>query len=240
METVGAIVISGVALYIMFGTHWSYLLDDISALYNDISAINFIGGFLLWLTIGASIIGALTPLTQPREDFNPKSKYFIVCVLICLITAGVAIFYPADKHQEEANTAEHSQREEYLDERAQEELDADEQYKEDDPIGYGLNQNPDAISWEDASEHIGDYVTICGIIEDVDSTSADGNPTFVDMGDTYPNDRVTGVIWNEYQSEFPNISDYAGYPVYMSGTLYEYNGIPNIELTDSSQIQEVE
>ena len=81
---------------------------------------------------------------------------------------------------------------------------------------------------------MGEHVIICGIVEEVDSTSANSNPTFVDVGDTYPNDRVTGVIWEEYQSVFSNINKYNGELVYMEGTLYEYNGLPNIELLNVS------
>jgi len=161
-------------------------------------------------------------------------------LIIAAVVVAIAIPYWQQTRSIPSESEYEQYEQEYYDEKAKEEEDALNQYKEDDPIQYALDQNPDAIPWDEALEHMGEHVIICGIVEEVDSTSANSNPTFVDVGDTYPNDRVTGVIWEEYQSVFSNINKYNGELVYMEGTLYEYNGLPNIELTDSSQIKIVE
>jgi len=161
-----------------------------------------------------------------------------------LIIAAVLVAIAIPYWQQTKNTPSQSEyeqyKQEYYEEKAEEEEAALEQSQEDDPVQYALDQNPDAISWDKAFEHIGEHVIICGIVEEVDSASANANPIFVDVGDTYPHERVTGVIWKEYQSAFSDINDMKGQLVYMEGTLYEYDGLPNIELTDPSQIEIVE
>ena len=94
-----------------------------------------------------------------------------------------------------------------------------------------------AIDWEDAADHIGEYVTIFGTVEEVSQPGANGDPIFVDIGNAYPGDRVTGVCWSEYHSAFDDLFSYEGEPVLMEGTLYMNDGTPNIELTDSFQIK---
>ena len=97
------------------------------------------------------------------------------------------------------------------------------------------------IPWSHADEYIGEYMTVRGIVEDVDQPGADGDPIFVDVGAKYPNkQRVTGVIWSEYHSVFPNIKELVGKEIYMEGTLYEREGVVNIELTDEYQIKETD
>lgn len=150
-------------------------------------------------------------------------------ILICAIIVGVALFGFHTLNKDEP-TEEDYQR--YQQERAEEEID-----KWDNPIDYALSINSEAIYWEDASEYIGEYATVFGIVEAVDT---DGDTTYVDIGDSYPAPRVTGVIWSEYQSEFPNIESCEGELVFIEGELYEYDGNPNIKLTDESQIWVVE
>lgn len=104
-------------------------------------------------------------------------------------------------------------------------------------IEYALEQNPDAIPWYEARNHLGEDVTICGVIEDIDSITADGNPTYIEMGDVAPNDRVTGDIWAEGQAKIPNLEEYKGKLVYMEGYLFEYKGIPSIGIKEPSQIR---
>lgn len=94
-----------------------------------------------------------------------------------------------------------------------------------------------AIDWDEAEDHIGEYVTIYGAVEEVSQPGVSGDPIFVDIGNAYPDDRVTGVCWSEYHSAFDDLFSYEGNLVLMEGTLYMHEGTPNIELTDSSQIK---
>lgn len=96
-----------------------------------------------------------------------------------------------------------------------------------------------AIEWAEADDHIGEYVTIYGEVKEVSQPGVNGDPIFVDIGNAYPGDRVTGVCWSEYHSSFDNLFDYEGSLVLMQGTLYLNDGTPNIELTDSFQIEKL-
>ena len=95
-----------------------------------------------------------------------------------------------------------------------------------------------AIGWSEAEGYIGEYVTVYGTVKEVSQPGASGDPIFVDIGNAYPGDRVTGVCWSEYHSAFDDLFQYEGEAVFMEGTLYLHNGTPNIELTDSFQIRE--
>lgn len=98
-----------------------------------------------------------------------------------------------------------------------------------------------AMPWDEAEKHIGEYVTIYGYVSAVTyEKDESGEPIFVDIGGTYPDNRVTGVCWSEYHSNFENLEQFEGETVFMEGTLYEYNGVPNIELTDGFQIRKME
>lgn len=98
-------------------------------------------------------------------------------------------------------------------------------------------EHPNGMDWTDVEDHVGEYVYFFGKVMDVDSESAGGDPTFVDVGGIYPDNRVTGVIWPEYSSAFSNIHDIEGEYICMNGTVYMYDGTPNIELTSPSQIE---
>jgi len=122
-----------------------------------------------------------------------------------------------------------------------EDLAEQQEYEEDLRIYDEMMQaHPDAISWESASEHEGEYITVYGTVKDVDSESTGGDPTFVDVGGAYPDARLTGVIWPECSSLFPNVNELEGAFICMSGTIYMYKGNPNIELTDASQIDVID
>ena len=92
------------------------------------------------------------------------------------------------------------------------------------------------VHWSDAEDHIGEYVALYGYVAEVSQPGVSGDPIFVDLGDAYPNSRVTGVCWSEYHSQFHDLEDLEGKLIKMEGTLYDYEGTPNIELTDSFQI----
>lgn len=130
------------------------------------------------------------------------------------------------------------------DERMAEEYAAQEEYMEQERQSYYAEKDrkaeqAGAIDWAEAEDHIGEYVTIYGEVKEVSQPGVNGDPIFVDIGNAYPGDRVTGVCWSEYHSSFDNLFDYEGSLVLMQGTLYLNDGTPNIELTDSFQIEKL-
>ena len=115
--------------------------------------------------------------------------------------------------------------------------------------GDGENGTPTAplaptgggISWNEAKYHIGERTTVCGPV--VDATWARGSrgqPTFLNMGKKYPDsDRFTMVIWIQNRPNFPSSPEsyYYGKTVCVTGLITEYQGIAQIEVSTSPQIQ---
>lgn len=104
-----------------------------------------------------------------------------------------------------------------------------------------VNAIPDgAIPWQEASQHIGETVTVYGQVADVEyASSSNGQPTFIDLGAAYPDaSRVTMVIWGEDRGAFPNSPEslYAGKTLCVTGEIYVYNDACNIKVTSPSQV----
>ncbi len=99
-----------------------------------------------------------------------------------------------------------------------------------------------AISWDKAKYHIGERTTVYGAVVDTRwASGSKGKPTFLNVGKPYSDpDRFTVVIWIDYRANFPQAPEvyYLGKTIYVTGLITEYNGIPQIEVTDPSQIQE--
>ena len=98
----------------------------------------------------------------------------------------------------------------------------------------------DAITWQEASQHIGETVTIYGSVASVDySETSNGQPTFIDLGAAYPDaSRVTVIIWGENRGAFPEPPEemYGGKTICVTGVPYLYEGVCNIEVSSPSQI----
>lgn len=97
------------------------------------------------------------------------------------------------------------------------------------------------ISWEDASDHVGEVVTVDGEVMGASYASgSNGGPTFVDLGADYPDpDRVSVVVWGEDRHRFSGAPEsiYLGEHLRVTGEIYLYNGACNIKVTSPSQIE---
>ena len=101
---------------------------------------------------------------------------------------------------------------------------------------------PQGISWDEAKYHKGERTTVYGpVVDTYWASGSKGKPTFLNIGKPYPNpDRFVVVIWIDNRGNFPSSPEdyYIGKNIYITGLIQPYNGIPQIEATDSSQIQE--
>jgi len=101
---------------------------------------------------------------------------------------------------------------------------------------------PDAISWDEAKNHIGERTTVYGPVVDTHYASgSSGEPTFLNMGNPYPDpNRFTVVIWGENRGKFPQPPEdyYDGKTIYVSGLIVPYDGAAEIEVTSPDQINE--
>lgn len=98
-----------------------------------------------------------------------------------------------------------------------------------------------AIEWSKAGQYVGKTATFYGKVVDSEYASgSNGKPTFLDVGAAYPdNSRLSMVIWGENRSAFSSApeSTYEGKTVAVTGEVYRYDGVCNIEITSPSQIE---
>lgn len=122
-----------------------------------------------------------------------------------------------------------------------EDSDADGDSAGSPEVGEETSIPTGAISWQEASQHIGELATVCGTVVDTNyASSSNGAPTFLDLGAAYPNEsRVSVVIWGENRSAFPEAPEalYAGQTICVTGVIYVYNDVCNIEVASPSQVQ---
>jgi DNA/RNA endonuclease YhcR with UshA esterase domain len=96
------------------------------------------------------------------------------------------------------------------------------------------------IKIEDVKNHIGDSVKLTAKIyggKYIESTQ--GTPTFLNVGDNYPNAPLTLVIWGDTRKQFNTAPEtiYTGQNVTITGKIILYKNRPEIIITDPKQIQ---
>jgi hypothetical protein len=107
-----------------------------------------------------------------------------------------------------------------------------------------LQSCPDAITWDQASAHVGELATITGpTISTVYASDSRGKPTFLNIGKDYPDpDRFTIVIWGYDRDNFPFAPEveYNNKAICVTGLIETYEGIPQIVAETASVIEIVE
>ena len=97
------------------------------------------------------------------------------------------------------------------------------------------------IKLEELLGHIGDSVTVKGLISGVRYLEAAKNtPTFINVGGTYPAQKLTIVIWREVRKKFtykPEEKPYSTGMAIVSGKVELYKGKPQIVVTDPEQLK---
>lgn len=91
------------------------------------------------------------------------------------------------------------------------------------------------IMASDAGRHLGEMVTIEGVVVDV-HTSPNGTILF-ELGGKSRGAVFTAVIFPKNVSAFDSIAGYVGNEVAISGPVQLYHGKPEITLTNAGQIQ---
>lgn len=94
------------------------------------------------------------------------------------------------------------------------------------------------VSWRDAADHAGDTVTVCGPLK---STGSDGDDRFLNLGAPYPQEpRFTIVVWDNPGSVEDVDASSGSYRACATGEVSMYQGVPQIELDDGSDISVTE
>ena len=98
------------------------------------------------------------------------------------------------------------------------------------------------IKIEEVRNHIGDSVTIRDkIFGGKYIQSVKGSPTFLNVGDEYPNAPLTLVIWDDTRKQFKAAPEelYKNQQVFITGKIVLYKDKPEIIITNPKQIEVV-
>jgi len=98
-----------------------------------------------------------------------------------------------------------------------------------------------AISWSEAAEHVGQYVTVEGpVVSTYHAERSKGSPTFLNIGKPYPaRGRFTVLIWGRDRDNFPGEPEeiYRGKTIRVTGVVETYKGTPEIVARSADQIE---
>ncbi len=96
------------------------------------------------------------------------------------------------------------------------------------------------IKPEEAKNHIGDSVTVCGSVDGGKFLeNANRQPTLLDMGGAYPNQALTLLIWGVNRSHFSYKPEEAlkGKEVCVTGKIILFKDKPEIILDAETQVK---
>jgi hypothetical protein len=94
------------------------------------------------------------------------------------------------------------------------------------------------ITTRQAKDHIGEIQMVCGKVVSTNFASrSKGQPTFLNLGEPYPHEIFTIVIWGSDRSKFDTPeSKYQDANVCVTGKITSYRGKPQIVATEPGQI----
>lgn len=96
----------------------------------------------------------------------------------------------------------------------------------------------EGLSPEQAARHVGETATVCGRIASSHyAETGDGQPTFVNLDKSYPEQVFTIVIFGDYRAKFvPPPEAWTGH-LCVTGKITSYRGKPEMKVVDSSQVR---
>ena len=106
-------------------------------------------------------------------------------------------------------------------------------------LGFVLAATPAAaetIKPADARAHVGQTVTVEGVVSEVHVASGSGM-TFIDMGGRYPDNAFAAVIFRDDAGKFPNVAALNGKTVDITGAVKLFKGKAEIILKDAAQLK---
>jgi hypothetical protein len=96
----------------------------------------------------------------------------------------------------------------------------------------------DSITAAHAREHIGQFERVCGTVASTHfAFRSKGRPTFLNLGQPYPNEVFTVVIWDRDREKFGSPETiYRNKNICVTGTISVYRGMPEIIASSRDQI----
>ncbi len=94
------------------------------------------------------------------------------------------------------------------------------------------------IKLSEVGSHIGDSVTVCGKVSDIRYfENSAKQPTFLNIGDKYPDQQLTLVIWGETRKLFTGkIEDMKEKDICITGRIILYKEKPEIVIARPEEI----
>jgi DNA/RNA endonuclease YhcR with UshA esterase domain len=105
---------------------------------------------------------------------------------------------------------------------------------------WALSADATSISPAGAASHIGENATVCGFIASAKyAANSRAQPTFLDMGQPYPNQPFVAVIFGTDRAKFGEPeATLSGKRICVTGQVRNYRGKPKIIVSDPSQLTE--
>lgn len=96
----------------------------------------------------------------------------------------------------------------------------------------------DTIPSAQAKDHVGQTGMVCGKVADTRYLESGRQPTFLNFDKRYPEHTFTAVIFGENRAKFGTPEkDYLDKDICVSGKIEDFNGKPQIIVTDKEQIK---
>ena len=96
----------------------------------------------------------------------------------------------------------------------------------------------DPIPSAKAKDHVGEEGTVCGKVADTRYLESGKKPTFLNFDERYPNHTFTVVIFGENRAKFGSPEkDYLDKNICVTGKIEDYNGKPEIIVTQPQQVK---
>ncbi len=102
----------------------------------------------------------------------------------------------------------------------------------------GMASGQTNIKLDEISEHTGDSVTVCGLVADLRYfENAKNQPTLLNIGAAFPDNKLTAVIWGDVRKEFKQpVDDFKGKQVCITGKITIFKDKPQIVIEKLEQI----
>jgi DNA/RNA endonuclease YhcR with UshA esterase domain len=88
----------------------------------------------------------------------------------------------------------------------------------------------------DANKHVGELVTVEGVVSDVHHAKS-GKATFINICGAFPNNGFSGVVFSDDAAKFPEIDLLKGKTVDITGRIKSYQGSTETILNDPAQLK---
>jgi hypothetical protein len=96
-----------------------------------------------------------------------------------------------------------------------------------------------SLTPEQAPAHVGQVETVCGVVASAHyAARTHSQPTFLNLGEPYPRQVFTAVIFGSDRAKFGQPETLQGRNVCVSGKIELYRGKPEIVLHEAGQLRE--